>query len=151
MNIRYYDESRFQSEYLSVLQQRNQRAYEALHAARENLHASVNSVRQTYLNIQSLSDKSFTGSEKVTVQEFFTAVHLYQQSIATTRDRIDSLALPASMLKYDPIELTSIIDFEPLQNHYRDQLKKLESACDHLISACPKTHKHLKTAACSPI
>ena len=123
LNIHYFDRSRLQAEYLSILQQRNQRAYETLYSALENLHAGFVAVGDTILALQGLADKGLT--EPVPVQGFLAAVRRYDQDIVTLENRINSLMLSPSLLTDDLADLASRIDFVPLQQHYRGELDKL--------------------------
>lgn len=124
LNIQYFDRSRLQAEYLSILQQRNQRAYETLHSALENLHAEFIVTGNTVLALQSLADEGLTNPPPV--QNFLAAVRHYELDVITLQNRINSLVLSPELLSDDQSGLTTQINFSLLKQHYASELEKLK-------------------------
>ena len=124
ININFFDKSRLEVEYLSVLKARDQRDYEFLYASIENLHGGLRDLSLPVQQLQTMSDQSLT--EGVAVQDFLGSVRSYEQAISLLKNQISTLALLPT-LKIDAMkELSGKINFAPLQQHYLQQLAFLE-------------------------
>ncbi|OED50990.1 hypothetical protein ACH42_00375 [Endozoicomonas sp. (ex Bugula neritina AB1)] len=125
INISFFDNSRLKIEYLSVLQQRDQRAYEFLYSSMEALHGGLTDLSQLVYQLLLISDQSLT--EPVAVQRFLGVVRTYEQALDLLKDQVYALALFPT-LKADVREELSVgINFEPLKEHYLQQLNRLQT------------------------
>ena len=124
ININYFDKSRLEVEYLSVLRDRDQRAYEFLCSSVEALHGGFRDLSQTVQMLRQLSDSSLI--EPLGVQEFLSPVRTYQQLVGLLNNQMFTLALLPTLKTDARKELSAKIDFTPLTQHYQQQLFEME-------------------------
>ena len=123
-SIHFFDDARLEAEYLSVIKERDQRAYEYLYSSVENIHGSLRELVTSYKELQKLSDQSLTSS--VSVQDFLSAVRSYQQELTVVKDKLNSLTLLPFLREDTREELSGKLQLEPLKQHYREQFEKVQ-------------------------
>ncbi len=122
--IHFFDQSRLQVEYLDVLKQKDQRAYESLYANVENLNAQLKEIINAVYKLKMHSDDSVTDS--LELNTFFGSVRDYEHLIDLFRGHLDSLLQIPSLREESLRELMLSMDFTPLKSHYSEQLQRFE-------------------------
>lgn len=124
INIKFFDRSRLEAEFLSVLKARDQRDYEFLYSSIETLHGGLKDLSLPVQQLQAMSDQSLTRG--VPVQGFLGSVRAYEQTMSLLKNQIDTLSLLPSLKIDARQELSGRVDFTPLRQHYLQQLDVLE-------------------------
>ncbi len=118
--VRFFDESRLEAEFLSVLRQRDERAYEYLFSAMETLHQQLEGLSKTRMALRKLADKSLLSM--VPAEDYLAEVRHYEEQMVLVADKITTLAMFPSLKQDKRAELSAGIQFDALEEHYRQQL-----------------------------
>lgn len=128
--IHFFDETRMEVEYLAILKQRDQRAYEYLFSAMEILHGGLKELEEAKKGLRQLADQSLI--DVVPIQDYLAEVRAFEQSMTLVEDQIATLALFPSLKDEKKAELSAEIKFDDLKDHYQQQLSRLHHQIDHL-------------------
>lgn len=126
ITINTFDKARLEAEYLSVIKARDQRAYEFLSSSLEVLHGGLKDLGVIVRKLSEQSDESL--GTFVPAQGFMAAVRDFEQSLLFLNDKIHSLGLLPDLRTDARKELSGIINFAPLKEHYLQQIKSIKDS-----------------------
>lgn len=124
LNINFFDKAKLQSEYLGILQKRNERDYQFLYTSLGSLHEGFYSIQAVFMQLKELADDALTTA--VELNRFLAITRSYSQESAVIKDKINSLALLPSLQTDEMVKSVSKMDFSLLKDHYHGELKKID-------------------------